>query len=104
MLLDACVPRGLRRSLRSHDVKTAPEMGWGDLDNGELLDAMTNQFDALVTVDKGIPRQQSIQHRAFGLIVLRAKSNRLSDLQPLVPSLLTALASLAPGEVKEVSG
>ena len=40
VLLDACVPNGLRRSLPGHEVRTAPEMGWGDLDNGDLLDAM----------------------------------------------------------------
>jgi hypothetical protein len=47
VLLDACVPRGLRDSLSGHQVRTAPEMGWGDLDNGDLLDAMVGHFDAL---------------------------------------------------------
>ena len=51
VLLDACVPRGLRDSLSNHDVRTAPEMGWGDLDNGDLLDAMVGQFDVLLTVE-----------------------------------------------------
>ena len=40
VLLDACVPKGLRRSLYGQEVRTAHEMGWGDLDNGALLDAM----------------------------------------------------------------
>ena len=57
-------------------------MGWGDLDNGELLDAMNGLFDALVTVDKRLPEQQHITDRALGVVVLRAKSNRLSDLLP----------------------
>ena len=41
ILLDACVPTALRDSLPGHEVRTAPEMGWGDLNNGALLDAMT---------------------------------------------------------------
>ena len=104
ILLDACVPRRLRNSLSAHEVRTAPEMGWGDLDNGALLDAMAGHFDALVTVDKRLPHQQHIKHRPFGVVVLRARSNRLSDLLPLVPGLLAALSSLEPGVVNEVTG
>jgi len=104
VLLDACVPKGLRKSLSGHEVRTAPEMGWGDLDNGDLLDAMKGMFDALVTVDKRLPQQQSIKDRSFGVVVLRAKSNRLSDLLPLVPDLLAALTTLQVGGVKEVAG
>ncbi|MEO8605791.1 MAG: hypothetical protein ABI629_24695 [bacterium] len=104
VLLDACVPRGLRLSLQGHEVRTAPEMGWGDLDNGNLLDAMTGRFDALVTVDKQLPHQQHIGDRQVGVVVLRAKSNRLSDLLPLVPDLLATLSNLGSGVVKVVNG
>ena len=79
-------------------------MGWGDLDNGDLLDVMGGLFDALVTVDQRLPRQQHIQGRPLGVVVLRAKSNRLSDLLPLVSDLLAALSSLEAGVVKDVSG
>jgi hypothetical protein len=102
VLLDACVPKGLRKSLAGHEVRTAHEMGWGDLDNGDLLDAMTGQFDALVTVDKGLPGHQHIEGRPLGVAVLRAKSNRLTDLLPLVPDLLKVLLVLKPGTAKEV--
>ena len=104
ILLDACVPRSLRNSLSGHEVRTAPEMGWGNLDNGALLDAMAGDFDALVTVDKRLPQQQNFSDRPFGVIVLRARSNRLSDLLPLVPALLGALSTLEPGIVNEVAG
>jgi len=79
-------------------------MGWGDPSNGALLDAMTGQFDALVTVDKRLPQQQHVTDRPFGVMVLRARSNRLADLLPLVPALLVALASLGPGGIHEVAG
>jgi hypothetical protein len=79
-------------------------MGWGDLNNGALLDAMTGQFDSLVTVDKRLPQQQHITDRPFGVVVLRARSNRLADLLPLVPALLAALAGLGPGGIHEVAG
>jgi hypothetical protein len=79
-------------------------MGWGDLNNGALLDAMAGGFDALVMVDKLPPRQQHMSGRPFGVAVLRASSNRLADIVPLVPALLTVLPRLAPGTVHEVVG
>jgi hypothetical protein len=63
---------------------------------------MGDAFDALVTVDKRLPQQQHVAGRPFAVVVLRARSNRLSDLVPLVPSLLTALSSIAPGAVREI--
>jgi len=62
VLLDACVPRRLRNQLPKHEVRTAQQMGWGNLDDGPLLDAMGNNFDALVTVDKGY--ETTKYHRA----------------------------------------
>ena len=102
VLLDACVPRGLRQSLTGHEVRTAPEMSWGDLDNGDLLDAMEGVFDVLVTVDKRLPEKQHLEGRSLGLVILRAKSNRLADLLPLVPELLAALALLKAGTAVEI--
>lgn len=103
VLLDACVPRGLRDKLSGHEVSTAHEMGWGDLDNGDLLAAMTGGFDVLVTVDKRLPEQQHITGRSFAVVVLRAQSNRLGDLLPLIPQLLAAIPALGAGEVREIA-
>lgn len=103
VLLDACVPRQLARELAEHEVRTAVDMGWGDLDDGPLLEVMSTRFEALVTVDKGIAKQQVLAGRAIGVVVLRAKTNRLADLLPLVPQLRSALATLAPGEVRELT-
>jgi predicted nuclease of predicted toxin-antitoxin system len=102
VLLDGCVPRRLGRALPESEVSTVPEMGWGNLDDGPLLTAMSGQFDALVTTDKGLPRQQRISGRSFAVIVLRAVTNRLDDLLPLVPKLKKALETTKPGEVCEV--
>jgi hypothetical protein len=71
VLLDACVPRGLKTRLAGHEVRTAHEMGWGDLDNGYLLDAMSGHFEVLVTVDKRLPQQQQVAARAVAVVVLR---------------------------------
>ncbi len=102
VLLDANVPRRLQRHVVGHDVSTAREMGWNALPDGALLAMIDGQLDCLVTMDKSLPFQQRIEGRSFGVIILRAKSNRIGDLLPLVPALLEALEGIAPGEAREV--
>jgi len=104
ILLDACVPRRLANELPGHEVRTVPETGWADLDDGPLLDAMAGLFDVLVTVDKSLPKQQRVRARPFGVVVLRAKTNRLADLLPLVSALRAAVEELPPGEIRELVG
>jgi hypothetical protein len=79
-------------------------MGWGDLDDGPLLDAMGGYFDVLVTVDESLPKQQRLTNRPFAVIVLKAKTNRLVDLLPLVPALCLAIEELCSGQVRELAG
>ena len=57
------MPKRLAKELSVHEVQTAPEMGWGDLDDGPLLDAMAGRFDVLATVDKNLPKQQQLNNR-----------------------------------------
>jgi len=47
VLLDGCVPKHLAKELSVHEVQTVPEMGWGDLDDGPLLDVMAGRFNVL---------------------------------------------------------
>ena len=104
MLLDGCVPARLARELPGHEVSAAPEMGWANLDDGPLLDAMAGRFDVLVTVDKSLPKQQRIDNRPLAVVVLRAKTNRLTDLLPHFPRLRAVLENARPGRVYEISG
>jgi predicted nuclease of predicted toxin-antitoxin system len=103
VLLDGCVPSRLAYELPDHEVNTAPEMGWADLDDGPLLDAMAERFDVLVTVDKSLPKQQRIDNRPLAVVVLRAKTNRLADLLPHIPRLQAVLKNARPGQVYEIS-
>ena len=103
VLLDTCVPKRLARDLPGYEVRHASEMGWGDLDDGPLLAAMAGSFDALVTVDQNLPYQQNLKARPFAVFVLRAHSNRLTDLARLVPRLRAALKRAAPGQVIELA-
>jgi hypothetical protein len=63
-------------------------MGWSSIKNGELLRLVSKEFDVFVTVDRNLSFQQNVKALDVAVIVLRARSNRLSDLLPVVPELL----------------
>ncbi len=51
ILFDGMIPRPLARDLAPHVVSTIAQEGWGDLKNGELLNAIGDHFDILLTMD-----------------------------------------------------
>ena len=63
---------------------------------------MTGQFDVLVTVDKSLRFQHLLTNRPVGVVVLRAKSNRIDDLARLIPALRRALNDIVLGAFKEI--
>ena len=99
ILLDECVDWRLLRHITGHDVKTARQMGWSTVKNGELLVLASESFDVFVTVDRNLSFQQNLANLPIAVVVLRAKSNRLADLIPLVPGLLEALTSIEPNSL-----
>ena len=72
-------------------------MGWAGKRNGELLTLAAAQFDVLITVDQNLQRQHDLTKYNLAVVVLRANTNRLQDLRPLVPVLLQMLPLAARG-------
>jgi predicted nuclease of predicted toxin-antitoxin system len=103
VLLDECLPRGLKRHLSPHAVTTVPEAGWAGKKNGELLRVVAGTTDVFVTIDANLAYQQNVKGLSFAVIVLSAQSNRRADLLPLVPSIVAALASAHPGDMLRVT-
>jgi len=65
---------------------------------------MGGEYDALVTMDRGIEFQQNLTSVAVGVLLVRASSNRMVHLQPLVPAILDALPALKPGQLHRIGG
>ena len=99
VLLDECIDWRLLRHITGHDVKTARQVGWSTIKNGELLVLASASFDVFVTVDRNLSFQQNLANLPIAVVVLRAKSNRLADLIPLVPRLLETLTSIEPNSL-----
>ena len=103
LLIDECVDQRLRLLFPNHDCQTAGFAMLAGLKNGRLLDAAEAAgFDVLITVDQNIPDQQNLAGRTISLLILCAPTNRLRDLDPLVPSATSALNSIRPGQVLRI--
>lgn len=104
LLLDECLPRRLKFifSDRGHECHTAREAGLGSKENGELLALAENNFDVLVTIDRNIRYQQNMKGRNIAILIIRARSNDISDIEPCIPNVLAALKSIRPGQIVEV--
>lgn len=102
ILLDECLPKRLKRDLVGHDARTVPEMGWASMQNGDLLGLAESQFDVFLTVDRNLSFQQDVSRFKIAVVVMEAKGNRYSDLQPLVADVLMVLHDVAAGHVVKV--
>ena len=103
VLLDECLDRRLAKHIVGHEVMTVPQMGWAGIKNGELLTRAQGQFDVFVTVDRNLFFQQNLPQFNISVMILQAATNRLNDLQPLMPKLLSVLPTVPKGQVRWVS-
>lgn len=81
VLIDECVDERLRFLLPDHDCQTARFANLTGLKNG---------------------RQQNLAARKLSLLILCGPTNRLRDLELLVPSALSALHSIGRGLVVRI--
>jgi predicted nuclease of predicted toxin-antitoxin system len=102
ILLDENLDWRLERDLAYHTVSSVPRIGWAGITNGELIRRAEEQFDALITMDSGLVNQQNLVGRNVIVILLRAKSNRLSDTRPLMHDVIVALEIAQPGTIVSI--
>ena len=102
VLLDENLPRELAALLPGHEVSTVGEVGWAGITNGELLTRAAAQFDALLTMDRRLPQHLDLSRFQCGVLLVRARSNRMVHLRPLVPAILQGLSTVTSGTVTTV--
>jgi hypothetical protein len=103
VILDECLPKRLTRELPGYDAVTVPMAGWAGVQNGDLLRQITGNFEAFVTIDGNLARQQNTGKLPFGVVVLGASSNKIEDTRPLIPKILQTLQALKLGQVIRIS-
>ena len=89
--------------IAGHEVVTVPEAGWAGRSNGDLLSLASERFDVFVTVDHNLPAQQN-PSSGVAMVILSVRSNRLQDLEPLIPELSEVLRTLTRGQLVRLGG
>ena len=103
ILLDECLPRKLKYEFANHECQTVPEASLSGKKNGELLAIAELQgFEIFVTMDKGLEYEQNLARRRISVVILRAKSNRIADLVPLMKGCLSEIRSISPGQMARI--
>ena len=100
ILFDQGTPAPLRTYLEAHEVKTAAEMGWSRLTNGQLLDAAEETFHLLITTDQQLREQQNLVGRKLSILVLPTTS--WPKLEPNHTRILSAIESVTSGQYVEL--
>jgi hypothetical protein len=58
-------------------------MGWGGVENGELLRrAASAGFDAVLTKDAGVQYDLNLTNLPLAVVILHAPSNGIDDIRP----------------------
>lgn len=102
LLHDENIPVGFAGFLQGHDVLTVQGLGWSAIKNGALLHRAVGVCDVFVTLDRSLEFQQKIKHLSFGVIVIIARSSRISDLTLVVPNLIDAIGRVEAGQVLRI--
>lgn len=104
IIIDECLPKRITRFFPEHKVWTVPQMGLGGYKDTELLNALDKkEVDIFITIDGNIEYQQQFVDRVFKTIVIRAVSNRFSDLEQFKARLREALVEKNLSNIIHVS-
>lgn len=101
VLLDVCTPVQVRKALPNHEIRTAVGMGWGELENGDLLrEAEAAGFDLLIICDKNLRHQQNLAGRT--LAILELWTNHRPTLERHWPLIQRTAQAMKPGEYRSL--
>jgi predicted nuclease of predicted toxin-antitoxin system len=100
ILFDQGTPVPLRRALAAHTVSTAFELGWSNLENGDLLREAEGKFDVLVTTDQNLRYQQNLTGRRLAILVL--PTTNWLEIEEHSDEVVVAVTAIRPGEYREL--
>lgn len=102
ILFDNGTPKPIARSLTGHEVTFVRQIGWQELENGDLIQRAEDAgYDVLLSTDKNIRYQQNLSGRRIALIVL---ANPLWPIVRLHLGKITDAVNICtPGSYVEVA-
>ncbi len=101
ILFDNGTPKPIARSLPGHEITYARQIGWHELENGELIErAEEAGYEVLLSTDKNIRYQQNLTGRKIALVVLGNQQWPLVKLH--LEKITAAVEAWTPGSYVEV--
>lgn len=96
VLLDNCVPDLFPTLFEGHEVKTARQLGWDKIANGQLLKAAEEAgFQVLITIDRKMQFQSSLRGLAICVAVIEDAVNSKVKLTSAMEAVFKEIKSLA---------
>ena len=100
VLFDQGTPVPLRHALAPHEVSTAFELGWSNLENGDLLREAEGRFEVFVTTHQNLRYQQNLGGRQLAILVL--PTTNWLEIQRHQSEVVVAVNSMQPGDYREL--
>jgi hypothetical protein len=101
ILFDNGAPKPIARSLIGHEVTFARQVGWHELENGELIQRAEDAgYELLLSTDKNIRYQQNLRGQKIALVVLGNSQWPMVRLH--LDRIAAAVDACTPGSYTEV--
>jgi predicted nuclease of predicted toxin-antitoxin system len=95
ILLDECVTKRLKKYLEEFEVFTARELALSGIKNGKLMTyCVENNFDILLTIDKNLLFQQSLEKYPIAIVVFNCLTSKIEELITFLPSFKSQVYEL----------
>lgn len=96
------MPIALSEFLEGHEVGHVDVLGLKSPRNGALLADTRENFDCLMTLDRGILYQQNHLGQSLRFVVLRVRDSRQATVLARLEDLISCLDEIAAGEHREI--
>jgi len=101
ILFDQGTPLPLAGHLSGHSIQTAGDLGWAQLENGDLLLAAEQAgFDLFISTDQNLKYQQNLAGRKLAIVILLSTS--WPKMQPHLPRIQQVVDSATAGTYIEI--
>ncbi len=100
ILLDECVTKRIESFLQEFEVFAVRELKLSGVTNGKLMTyCVENKFDILLTIDKNLMHQHSIEKYPITSVVFNCITSKIDELITFLPSFRLQVDTLQKHKV-----
>jgi hypothetical protein len=101
ILFDQGTPLPLAKVLSGHVIETAGDLGWSQLENGDLLLAAEQAgFELFISTDQNLKYQQNVSGRRLAIVIRLSTS--WPKMQPHLRRIQQVVDGAAAGDYTEI--